>query len=494
MSKRRRSVNAMLGMRGYDAANPTRRVRRTWLAPMGNSDTDDLPSLSTLRNESGDAYRNQPIVKGAIDTTRYNVLGGGLTLQSQPNHEIIGITAEEAAVWAKHTEFEFSQMWAGDKSCDAERKKTWGDIQVVALYSALLRGDVIAMLPQIDRGNVYSTSVMLIEADRLSNPNGAMDCEKIAGGIESDEYGATVAYHFSKNHPGGLSMTNKWIRVPAYGEKSGRPNVIHLSEYTRPGQRRGVPGLAPVLEALKQLSEYTTAELESAIVSGLFTVFIKTERGELPDPMGDKMRGKYDDDESLSMTPGGVIGLTPGDSVETANPGRPNTAFGGFVEAILKQVGAALQVPFELLMKHFSSSYSASRAALLEAWKSFKTRRTWFANNFCQPIYKEWLYEAVLTGRIIAPGFLESPTIRAAYCQAVWNGPAPGQLDPVKETTAAKMRVEEGFSTRTKESAEINGTDFETNATSAIRENKIMKESGLLSFNGNIEINIGEKK
>lgn len=43
----------------------------------------------------------------------------------------------------------------------------------------------------------------------------------------------------------------------------------------RAGQRRGVPMLAPVLEALKQLGHYTDAEITAAVLSAMFTVFVK---------------------------------------------------------------------------------------------------------------------------------------------------------------------------------------------------------------------------
>jgi hypothetical protein len=39
--------------------------------------------------------------------------------------------------------------------------------------------------------------------------------------------------------------------------------------------------------------------------------------------------------------------------------------------------------------------------------------------------------------------------------------------------------VQEGFSTRTKESAEINGTDFFENVRKSKRENEALKNSGL---------------
>ncbi len=54
-----------------------------------------------------------------------------------------------------------------------------------------------------------------------------------------------------------------------------------------------------------------------------------------------------------------------------------------------------------------------------------------------------------------------------------------GQLDPVKEATAAKIRVEQGFSTREKETTEINGGDFDGNVMQSKMENEKMFQSGL---------------
>ena len=45
----------------------------------------------------------------------------------------------------------------------------------------------------------------------------------------------------------------------------------------------------------------------------------------------------------------------------------PNTAFDPFMTAILRQVGVALELPFEILTKHFQSSYSAARGAMWSA-------------------------------------------------------------------------------------------------------------------------------
>ena len=75
-------------------------------------------------------------------------------------------------------------------------------------------------------------------------------------------------------------------------------------------------------------------------------------------------------------------------------------------------------------------------------------------------------------GRIYAPGFFSDPIIRKAYSGAEWNGPAQGQIDPLKEVKAAAQRVSEGFSTRAKETAELTGGDFNKNHRQRVKEEK----------------------
>jgi capsid protein len=166
--------------------------------------------------------------------------------------------------------------------------------------------------------------------------------------------------------------------------------------------------------------------------------------------------------------------------------------FDSFVSAIAKQIGASLELPYDILMKQFNKSYSASRAALLEAWKAFKMWREWMTEKFCQPVYEEWLAEAVAKGRVKAPGFFSDPAIRKAYSFAEWYGPTQGQLDPVAEIEAAELRVRNGFSTRSKEAMELTGTDFIDNMRTAKQENEMMKEA--MGDAGQTERRSGEQR
>ena len=139
-------------------------------------------------------------------------------------------------------------------------------------------------------------------------------------------------------------------------------------------------------------------------------------------------------------------------------------------------VGAALDIPNELLLKKFSASYSASRGALLEAWNFFSMNRTWFADSFCNPIYMLWLNEAVAKGIIDLPGYFDNRYIRDAYSRAEWPGPSPGQLDPTKEVEASLMKMKAGLSNGEKEAIELNGTDYEENLEQLAAERQTMKK------------------
>ncbi|EBI3076571.1 phage portal protein [Salmonella enterica] len=468
---------------GYDrhGASTHKKSLRGWFSRAGSPDDDITKNQGKLRERSRDLFMGNPLATGAIKTIRTNVVGSGLKLNANIDAEFLGLTPAEARAREKHTEREF-RLWADSVNCDASRMCTFGQLQSLVQMAALSSGDVFATLPVIKRkGAIYDLCVYLIEGDRVCNPDNVF-IPDMYGGIELGEYSDPVAYWIAKHHPASTSgfTQRKWERIPAYGKNTGRRNVLHvMQDWERPGQRRGVPVLAPVIEALKQLGRYTDAELVAAVVSGLFTVFVKTEAPE--GPIGEGGIPTYEqidnyDENTVEMGSGSVVSLADGESVETANPGRPNTAFDGFVVAICRQIGAALELPYELLVKHFTASYSASRAALLEAWKMFRMRREWMVLSFCQPVYEEWLSEAVAKGRVIAPGFFHGPEYKAAWCGAQWYGPSQGQLDPLKEAKAAKLRVDETFSTREKETAEMSGLNWEETAQIRGREEDTRRE------------------
>lgn len=475
---------------GNHGANQSKKALKGWIADGGSAAEDIHENLSTLRIRSRDLFMGVPLATGALKNYRTNVVGGGLTPKPVIDNAVLRLTEEQADALEKQISREFA-LWADSTNCDAERLSSFYELQQLAFLNWLMSGDVFALLQTKERaGSIYSTCIQLVEADRVCTPGDLYDLaisEKILGGVEVDDTGEVVAYHICRHHPlsyKGVNNPTDWVRVEAYGKVTGRRNVLHVMTRERIGARRGVPLLAPVIEALKQLGRYTDAELIAAVVSGYLAVFIETEEERTEKPTGEVEDAEdelvdEEDADSVEWGPGSMIDLAPGEKANIVNPGRPNTNFDGFVSSIARHIGAALELPYEVLMKQFTASYSASRAALLEAWKTFSQWREWMVEKFCQPIYEEWLTEAVARGRIHAPGYFNDPLVRKTYCNAQWYGPTQGQLDPVKEVQAAEYRVRFGFSTRAKESMELTGTDFWDNIRTARRENELMRDAGL---------------
>lgn len=489
---------------GYSegGASTTKKSLKGFRGSSSNTINDIDMNLDILRQRSRNLVMTAPLATSAIKTNRTNVIGSGLKLKSNIDYKTLGITKEQADEWEIKTEKEF-ELWAESKWCDSLRLNNFYELQQLALMSWLTNGDVFTVLRNLETKHYrpYGLTIHLIEADRISTPsNNNISFNKVEGkskkgnkiisGVEIDKNGAVIAYHICNQYPQTFNNEKReWVRVEAYGKKTGNPNVLQIMESERCEQYRGVPYLAPVIETLKQITRYTEAELTAAVITAFFTAFIKQTNGNNEMPFSGSVPDEEQietDENSYELGAGTINLLGPNEDVVIADPKRPSSGFEPFVNAMSKYIGAALEIPYDLLTKSFMKSYSASRAALLEAWKSFRMRRSWFSNDFNQPIYVVWLSEAIARGRINAPGFFNDPAIKKAWCGAEWIGPAQGQLDPVREVNASILRVNNGFSTREKETTELTGGNFDDNIAQIKREKELLNQDDNQEGDNNI--------
>lgn len=481
--------------RGYGDTGGSykKKALKSFIADSGHPAEDINEYNWTLRQRSRMLYMGAPVATAALKRQRTNVVGSGLRLKSTINQEVLGMEPEAAEAWQKRTEVEFA-LWADKKNaCDATGVNDFYGMQQLVMLSWPMSGDVFALVKRYEPTDLlpYSLRLHLIEADRVRTPisDGGYNMQITTGkakngniiydGVEVDGDGQIVAYHVANTYPyQSTAELTEFKRVLAYGEKTGLPNILHVMDTERPDQYRGVPYLAQVMEPLLQTRRYTEAELMAALVQSFFTAFIKTDTGSSAIPFNEVMQEEISHDPNeYEMGPGTINMLEPGEDVTFGSPSHPNTGFDVFMKAMCEQVGAALEIPADLLLMSFNSSYSASRAALLEAWKAFRMRRNWLIKDFCEPTYELWLTEAVARGRISAPGFLTDPLIRRAYLQAEWIGPSQGQIDPTKEVQAATMKIEAGLSTREAEAISLNGSDYLSNVAKLKVENDLLREA-----------------
>lgn len=469
---------------GYNGARKDKASMAGWRTRAGSPESDIIADLPMLRDRCADLERNAPVAAAVINTQCIHVVGTGLACTPHLDAEFLRIAPEQAKAWQDDTKRRF-KAWATSVDCDLARTLNFYGLQDQALRGALSRGDVFALTPRVQRqGGRPTLAIQMVEADRVGNPAASPNSATLTEGVEhSAATGEPVRYHVLDSHPGDLragARSGTW--VGARGDKTGRRNVLHLFRQQRPGQRRGVPVLAPVIEPIKQVTRYTEAELEAAVVSGLFAVFLRMDPTAFQDLFDEDAQGAYINRASSwsgEMEAGKAINLLPGEEPVPSNPGRPNEQFDPFVASCFKQIGMAIGMPYEVLTMAFQSSYSAAKGALLTAWRFFMSHRDWLASYFCQPVYELWLADEVAEGRIAAPGFFADPVLRAAWCNAVWVGDGPGSLDPEREVRAAQARVNMGISTLQAESLLLDGVDWQTKHAQQVEENAARRAAGL---------------
>lgn len=473
------NLDRLPGLVGFGAMTGGSRMAQSarfsqWRPQLLDADGVAVFELSDLREFSRDLERTAPVATGALQTRASHIVGTGLSLQSRIDAEELGLSDEEASRWQSFTERRFS-MWAESPYADRHGELNFYEQQELMLRSHDSSGDSFMLLSsKVRKGWPYQLATQIIEADRISNPRGTMNTGRIVDGVERDEDGEPIKVHIAKYHPGRIiaGQPNEWAEVAIRGA-TGRRNVLHLKKMKRPGQTRGLPILDPIIATIKQLTRYSDAEVDAAVNSAAMALFLTMDTEAFNDVLSDDERAKV-----LSAATGwdGVIdsgkaiNLMPGESVSSPTPGRPNPNFDPFFGAMLNICSMGLGMPKEVLAKAFNASYSASRAALMDAWRTWKIERAWLSRRLCQPVYEEWLADAVSLGIIDAPGFFSDPFIRAAWCRSNWSGDGPGALDPLKEAEAADKRIQVGLTTRAEEVVAYDGGDWEQKHRQSARE------------------------
>ncbi|HEY3417755.1 MAG TPA: phage portal protein, partial [Armatimonadota bacterium] len=261
-------------------ASVTQREIADWLPWRGSPDSDLLGDLGMLTGRSRDLVRNHGIASGVLQTQGDNVVGTGFRLSSTPDYRALARDKEWAEEWSTDVEAKW-RSHANTKDIDAGHCLHFDGLTHQVFNGGFLNGEAIALpLWMPGTGGRYATKFQIIEADRLSNPNGRMDTDTLRAGIEIDPRGRPLAYWIQKAHPGDAylsysAVSQEWERIPAE-TAWGRPRVIHVHDKERSGQTRGKPALSAVLMQFKMFDQYTRTELQAAIVNAMIAAFIET--------------------------------------------------------------------------------------------------------------------------------------------------------------------------------------------------------------------------
>ena len=460
---------------------------RAFNAPLGSADFNLACDRTTLLYRARSLFQNHAFSRAIISSINTNVVGTGIKMRPQLKLlDVIGLSHDEAVAWSRKTQ-DLYEIWANSKKCDVERKNDMFGLQDLALKTELIDGDCFALAKYNKRIEPFGLCFKLLEADRCMNPVGMIDTDSLSQGVEVSEFGTPERYYFTKYPPFSIdnfSDLMETVPVNAF-DRYGEANVLHIFSPDRTDQRRGVSILSPIIVLMKQQERFLESELMAAVVTSMLTAFIESNNENAADPIISNVPEEQhvaqpnEEPAPLELTSGGIIELKKGQKVSAVNPTRPNSAYQGFVEAIFSEAAASLGLSYEVVLRKFGSSYNAVRGAIFESKKTFDRARRNLISDFCKPVYEKWLAQAVLTGVIDAPGFFEDPVKRAIWSGCRWIADSAFLLDPLKETSAIKMQLDEQLITRDTACASINGGEYEVVADGLSEERKLREEKKL---------------
>ncbi len=488
----------------YDAADIYGGQMAAWRPYLWSPDGELNMYRDRIVARVRDLVRNDGWASGAVTRILDNAVGANFHPVSKPDYRALAAYSGKSAFDASWAD-EFGRAieanyrgWANDpgRYCDAERNLSMAQIMRLAFRHKLVDGDALAMmlwLPERSRLARYATTVHLIDPDRLSNPQLRFDQMTMRGGVEIDALGAATAYWIRRAHQGdwfSAAQSVRWDRIPRETDW-GRPIIVHDFDHDRASQHRGGAGvLAPVLQRLRMLVKYDSAELEAAVINAVFGAYIESpfDPQLVESALGDseeisayqQARTGFHNDRRIAVGETKMPILFPGEKITTVDAARPTSNFANFEKAVLRNAASAAGISAQQLSQDWSDvNYSSARAALLEAWKTMTRRRLDFAHGFSQPIFGAWLEEAMDVDELPlpsgAPDFMEC---RAAYMRADWIGPGRGWVDPVSEKQGAVLGMDAGLSTLQAECAE-QGLDYEEVLDQRAKEIKRFQALGI---------------
>lgn len=470
--------NFLKGGQGFSAARMLRQFKN-WVTSHGSPDGEIIADLPTLRTRARDLHKNNSLARAAEETLVRNVIGPGLKMQTAVDYDAIArelnLTAEEAEKVANKFEHDIEALWYeyyNSKMCDARGVSDGPSLTRLMFSSVLQSGDVFATFPRQDG----FPRLGLIEADQVQNPLGRFSNMQLRDGVLVSDSGVPVGYMVNTNQE---QWPEKHQYIPKYGTESDRPLILHLFREERPGQNRGIPWVSPVIEQLKNLDGYKKSEITAALVSSFLTFF-----AERTVPSGRLLPGGgLEEDPELGpdfkAAPAAILEVPYGIKMTAHNPARANSNTVGFLESVIKEVGAALGVPFEILVAHYTTSFTSARAARIEFWKTVTMWRDWLCINGMNPWYHEFLADAIISGKVEAPGFFTNEKLRRAWSGCNWYGPALGQINEKVEAEAIQTVVMSGGKSATAAFAEAYGTDYEDTMRQLKREKAFRQRLGL---------------
>lgn len=467
-----------------------------------------------LRSRSWQLILDSEIAQTVIKKYTTWMIGGGLSLQSEPSKRIlesegIKINYQE---FSKTVESRFS-TYSKSRISDYSGMTCLDMMEAECLKNALVGGDMLVILRLID-GYV---KVQMVDGVHVTNPLSGSDFfpralangNRIINGVEINKQGKHVAYYvrnLDKLSANVFDTSNEITRLRAETPNGLQMCFLVYGSRYRLDNHRGMPLLSATFETIKKLERYKEATVGSAEERQKIPFSVEHDifsDGE--NPFTAQTMRAYNIEAGNGDIPIDVQGQQVADRVmATTNKQVFNMPLGAHLKALESKnelyfkdfygtnsdgICATIEMPPNVAFSQYNDSFSASRAALKDWENTLVTKRQPFSFQFKARIYHFWLECEILQGKIQAPGYLKArqdgnEMVVAAYRCARFVGPQVPHIDPVKEVTAERLKLGDTgasipLTTAERATEVLNGGEFDSNLEQYAEELQSSKDLGI---------------
>lgn len=411
----------------FDAADQGR-LNQGWNPSKSPNEFRKERERSLIRARAQDLEHNSDLAGGILQAFDRNVIGTGITLQAKVPHNVVGNEAGEINQ-------QIESLW--EDYCQAENIDITSTQSLEEMCEMIIRRYIvdggIFIIKVYVKDSDFPFKLQIRSVDELSTLKVPSEGKRIVEGIELDEYNKPIAYHFSK-YDGYLLHPTETVRIPA-------EDVIFLFKKDNPQQIREISQLATALPRIKDVNQFIEAISIKERVMACMAVFIKKDT-----PQGGVGRGVRNSPDApisysgVSLSPGMIGELNPGDEVQTVIPSGQASNTKEFIATLVRMIASGLGLSYESVSRDLSQvNYSSARQGLIEDRKLYKKLQKMLIKRVLKPIFIEFMDSMFLKNKLNLPDYTKN---KKRYTNHVWVPPGSTWIDPQKEANANKIALE----------------------------------------------------
>jgi hypothetical protein len=285
---------------------------------------------------------------------------------------------------------------------------------------------------------------------RLVSPIGYSD--DVILGIKRDKRGKPLEYYvlkYDKDRVAGSSLDTDPLKPE---------DVLHRFEPIEPGQVRGVPWLAPVLQTMADLHDCDEQVLDAIRAAADQAVVFFTEH---PDAT------YFEIDATVEIERRTMSTIPPGWKPQQLKPEQPGTKYVEYRYERLRELGRVVNMPLMIVLldsqKHSFSSARFDSQLYVRGIESFQN---WVETRTLNVLLGELVREASVARQ------LPRKPKKVTYN---WSWPKLPAVDRYKEGLGDRVGLEDG----TVAVSDVIDTDLDTHISKIGRETKAYEKAGL---------------